>query len=132
MTARVTIAAATQLGREAVRFAERNPFSDCKGEAERRLNVAFAAGYAEQWKANASHYRGAPMGRIPAACDSPDMAARIYASRVRINSGGYESGTGVYWGIGQPLYRVEQGGCEDWIRARSRADAIEQFKESDQ
>lgn len=77
-----------------------------------------------------SQYRGAPMGRVAAGCESPDKAARIYASRVRINGGGYDSG-GAYWGLGKPLYYVEQGGRETWIRAADRASAIQQFKESE-
>lgn len=77
----------------------------------------------------ATQYRGAPLGRVPADCPEPDKAARVYASRVRLNSGGYDSG-GAYWGIGAPLYYVEQGGRESWIRAADRAAAIRQFKES--
>lgn len=69
------------------------------------------------------------MGRVPRECAQPDKRARIYASRVRLNSGGYDS-SGAYWGFGQALYYVEQGGREAWLRAADRASAIKQFEES--
>lgn len=55
--------------------------------------------------------RGASLGRP----DRPSLGAgavvsKFYLQRVRINSGGYDSG-GAYWGIGSPLYWAS---CPDY------------------
>jgi hypothetical protein len=53
---------------------------------------------------------------------------RIYARRVRLDRGGYDSG-GAYWGTGAPLYRVfdEGGNFEDFVRAPSSVAAKTSF-----
>jgi hypothetical protein len=45
---------------------------------------------------------GAPMGRAGVHGD-PDQAWKFCLRKVRLDSGGYDSG-GAYWGIGQTLY----------------------------
>lgn len=49
---------------------------------------------------------------------------KLYAERVRLNAGGYDS-RGRYWGQGAPLYRVsdEDGNIDEHVRASSAADA---------
>lgn len=66
---------------------------------------------------------GAPMGR-PTGPDYLEVSAGpFYLRRIRINGGGYDSG-GAYWGLGPPLFYVEdQDGNSSFFRARSREDA---------
>ena len=45
---------------------------------------------------------GAPMGRSGSKGD-PDWPYKISLTRIRLDSGGYDSG-GAYWGHDQPLY----------------------------
>jgi hypothetical protein len=45
---------------------------------------------------------GAPMGRNEQGIKPTDKT-KVYKKRVRLDSGGYDSG-GAYWGIGSPLY----------------------------
>lgn len=54
------------------------------------------------------------------------MSNIIYAHKVRLDKQGYERGTGYYYGIGLPVYRVELPGGDTLyeIRAWNRADAI--------
>lgn len=73
---------------------------------------------------------GAPMGRA----DKPNMwtkpgpmldeSVKFSLRRVRLNSGGYDSG-GAYWGIGKPLYWASNadGTAEMFFRASTRGDA---------
>lgn len=63
--------------------------------------------------------RGAPMGR-PERNKAPS-GAKFQLIRIRINSGGYDSG-GAYWGIGTPLYwaTTEDGATEFFFRAVDR------------
>lgn len=76
---------------------------------------------------------GAPMGRVdqPNKYSGyqaiPDMAHKFNLVRVRINSGGYDSG-GAYWGQrlnGQSLYWAtnETGTIDRWLDAKCREDA---------
>jgi hypothetical protein len=63
---------------------------------------------------------GAPMGRYT----GPDFldvdAGKIHLQRVRLDSGGYDSG-GAYWGRGTPLwYAMDQDGNSRFFRAASR------------
>ena len=68
-----------------------------------------------------SSRRGAPMGR-PGGHIDPD-SPRYHLRRIRLNSGGYDSG-GAYWGLGASLYWVaDQEGEGDFFRARNRDDA---------
>lgn len=75
---------------------------------------------------------GASMGR---ASFGHDFAGRIYVSRVRLDSGGYDSG-GAYWGHGEPLYAASDTIVGDatfskafaTVRAKSRAEAIAKIK----
>jgi hypothetical protein len=61
---------------------------------------------------------GAPMGRLSRA--SLDTSARLYLRRVRLDSGGYDSG-GAYWGIGAPLWvAMDQDGDCIFLRASTR------------
>ncbi len=72
---------------------------------------------------------GAPMGRRDFRGD-PDYEYHIHLTRVRLDSGGYDSG-GAYWGHGQPLYMAEAGpnGTDEvaelrvFLRASSRLEA---------
>lgn len=68
---------------------------------------------------------GAPMGRHGSL--HPANEAKVRVSRVRLNSGGYDSG-GAYWGIGKPLYwvRSDDGDVTEFFRAWDREEAKEQ------
>lgn len=74
---------------------------------------------------NVSSKYGAPMGRASYAARDADApgVARLSLQRVRINSGGYDSG-GAYWGLGEPLYVATDGdGIEVFVRAPDRESA---------
>lgn len=64
--------------------------------------------------------RGASMGR-PSHLDLPAASPKVSLRRIRLDSGGYDSG-GSYWGIGWPLYWVgsDCGSVDLWFRARDR------------
>ena len=66
---------------------------------------------------------GAPMGRRTDRNNGTEGVVKTYLKRVRIDSGGYDSG-GAYWGLGQPLFEAfnDEGFCE-YLRARSREEA---------
>jgi hypothetical protein len=55
---------------------------------------------------------GAPMGRAHDGIDgftafaASEFAGKVRLARVRLDSGGYDSG-GAYWGTGVPLWRAE-------------------------
>lgn len=55
-----------------------------------------------------------------------DTTARLSVRRVRLNSGGYTSSSGQYFGLGAPLYHVtdEDDAVDFWIRASSRGSAL--------
>jgi hypothetical protein len=59
---------------------------------------------------------GAPMGRPdnahPGLVDEP---MKFYLGRVRLNSGGYDSG-GAYWGHGAPLYWAQSDDVSWFLR----------------
>lgn len=62
---------------------------------------------------------GAPFGRVEHK-PAPDTPRKFYLRRIRINSGGYDSG-GAYWGLGAPLYwATDDNGAELFFRARNR------------
>ena len=63
---------------------------------------------------------GAPMGRRTGPDYLETSEGKIHLVRVRLNSGGYDSG-GAYWGIGAPLWYAEDldGNCR-FFRAASR------------
>lgn len=65
--------------------------------------------------------RGASMGRANAGTAAPEYV-RWTLQRVRLNSGGYDSG-GAYWGHGQPLYWASNGDTERFFRAADRTTA---------
>ncbi|WP_316206011.1 hypothetical protein [Bradyrhizobium sp. SZCCHNR3058] len=77
---------------------------------------------------------GAPMGRSSDHLSGliiTDKDSPFTLQRVRLNSGGYDSG-GAYWGHGQPLYwwsvTLREDGCRDddcsgFMRASDRDDA---------
>ena len=69
---------------------------------------------------------GASMGR-GAYGQEEEIEGRVYATRIRLDSGGYDKG-GAYWGSGAPLYHVyDQGGrFERFVRASSSKAAKEQ------
>lgn len=76
------------------------------------------------WCGNPS--RGAALGR-PTVMDAPkDFSGRLFVSRVRLDSGGYDK-NGTYFGAGPPLYWVasEDGDIDFMLRANSREDARE-------
>ena len=49
---------------------------------------------------------------------------KVSLQRIRLNSGGYDSG-GAYWGLGRPLYWAgsDIGAVDIWFRASDRAAA---------
>lgn len=66
---------------------------------------------------------GAPMGRHTGPDYLETCAGPLYLRRIPLNSGGYDAG-GAYWGLGQPLYYVEdQDGNSQFLRASSRGAA---------
>lgn len=78
--------------------------------------------------------RGSPIGRWECWDRvSRDKSIRVY--RVRLDSGGYDDG-GAYWGLGAPLYCLEQSECQRidangviryfrvFVRAHSKLEAI--------
>jgi hypothetical protein len=73
---------------------------------------------------NVSSKYGAPMGRRSsykhrAAGSRPKLSLQ----RVRLNSGGYDSG-GAYWGLGKPLYvATDFEGIEVFVRGDTREKA---------
>ena len=75
------------------------------------------------WCGNPS--RGAALGR-PTVMDAPkDFSGRLFVSRVRLNSGGYDK-NGTYFGHGPPsLYWIasEDGEIDFMARANSREEA---------
>lgn len=72
---------------------------------------------------NVSSRYGAPMGRHTGPDYLETSAGPLRLMRVRVNSGGYDSG-GVYWGLGMPLWYVEdQDGNSKFFRAASRETA---------
>ncbi len=77
-------------------------------------------------KVNCRH--GAPMGRHGRTEEVE--GGRYYLQRVRLDSGGYDSG-GAYWGIGQPLYRWSHEDASEcaFLRANDRDDAKERIRE---
>lgn len=73
---------------------------------------------------------GAPMGRHTGTNYLETEAGPLYLKRVPINSGGYDSG-GAYWGLGQPLYYVEdQDGNSQFLRAWDRESAKSAIREN--
>lgn len=66
---------------------------------------------------------GAPMGRHTGPNYLETCAGKLSLRRVPINMGGYDRG-GAYWGIGQPLWYVEDAdGNSQFFRAASRPAA---------
>lgn len=74
---------------------------------------------------------GAPMGRVSYHMTT---SAKLYVSRVRLDSGGYDSG-GAYWGHGSPVYAASDTLVGDTpesavfmtVRAKDRATAKAHF-----
>ena len=68
-------------------------------------------------------FRGAPFGR-PGTTGPQTDRPRFYLSRLRLNSGGYDT-SGCYWGLGPPLYQyqTEDGSSSGTCRARTRDGA---------
>lgn len=71
-----------------------------------------------------SNRYGAPMGRrYTERFTLEALGTPLYLRRIRLNSGGYDAG-GAYWGLGPPLFYVEDGvGNSRFFRARDRAEA---------
>lgn len=67
---------------------------------------------------------GASMGRRTVGRDSVAGAKpRLYVQRVRLDSGGYDSG-GAYWGHGAALWRISDNDLfETYLRAATREAA---------
>lgn len=66
---------------------------------------------------------GAPLGRHTGPDYLDTDAGRLYLHRVPLDAGGYDKG-GAYWGLGAPLWYVEdQNGNSQFLRARDRAAA---------
>lgn len=68
--------------------------------------------------------RGAPLGRDDKPSLCPNVRRKFQVMRIRLNSGGYDSG-GAYWGIGPRLYWASciDGSIEFFFRAKDRAAA---------
>ena len=62
---------------------------------------------------------GASMGRRDYGYEE-EIEGRVYATRIRLDSGGYDKG-GAYWGSGERLYHVYDAGgrFERFVRATS-------------
>ena len=78
---------------------------------------------------------GARMGRAGVGPIDPDNHTKWYLQRVRINSGGYDSG-GAYWGAGTPVFWAIQSNPADgedaeelFFRAKNRVAAKEHLLE---
>lgn len=66
---------------------------------------------------------GAPLGRHTGPDYLETCAGPLYLRLIRLDRGGYDAG-GAYWGLGQPLFHVEdQDGNSQFLRAASREDA---------
>lgn len=66
---------------------------------------------------------GAPMGRRDDALDFSEPNS-VNLFEVKLDSGGYDNG-GAYWGVGEnPIFVARQGGAIQFVRARSRLDAL--------
>lgn len=78
---------------------------------------------------------GAPMGRA-SAHPGTDPHCTIRVSRVRLDSGGYDSG-GAYWGHGAPLWYASgidefdgsRDAIEDFTRAHNKPAALAYWRE---
>lgn len=69
---------------------------------------------------------GAPMGRN---AYHAEPFAILTARHISLDAGGYDAG-GAYWGLGQPLWRVECDGLPaSYIRAETSSQAIKQAAE---
>ena len=66
---------------------------------------------------------GASMGRRDSVAEALDVK-KLHLERVRLNSGGYDSG-GAYWGQGAPLYVAWGDGQEMFFRTKDRREAKE-------
>lgn len=59
------------------------------------------------------------------------MTDKVYMERVRLNRGGYDS-FGSYWGVGGPLWRIDDPQAENGarhLRARDREHAKAVYRE---
>jgi hypothetical protein len=65
--------------------------------------------------------------------EDPDAPVKFHLFRFHLDSGGYERGSGAYWGLGDPMWRAigedEDMVNEMFIRAASRHSAKEQVLE---
>ena len=79
---------------------------------------------------NVSSRYGAPMGRCSTtARDLPTGPVKLYLQRIRLDSGGYDSG-GAYWGIGAPLYvATDHEDVTLFVRGSSRDQAKQAVRE---
>jgi hypothetical protein len=70
------------------------------------------------------------MGRVEARGQDLSAPLKFSVRRVRINSGGYDSG-GAYWGTGAPLYYCLSDcmSVEVYLRANDHADAKRKVSE---
>ena len=54
---------------------------------------------------------------------------KIYANKIRMtNDGCYQIKTGRYFGQGMPVYHIQCGDLDDYIRANTRTEAVMKFK----
>lgn len=69
---------------------------------------------------------GAPLGRGQSHAIDRSAPIRFHLVRVRLNSGGYDSG-GAYWGFGRPLYWASA----EEIPAQYDRDYVDRFYRAD-
>jgi hypothetical protein len=72
---------------------------------------------------NACSRYGADMGRREYRLTDPNTRVRLHVARVRLDSGGYDSG-GAYWGMGAPLYRVWS---DDAVETPTGPESVDYF-----
>jgi hypothetical protein len=94
------------------------------------LGVATVAGII--WAAATGHLPSNLLGHHSAHAPSSGGGRRLYAERVRLDRGGYDS-SGRYWGTGQALYRVSTDDSEidEYVRADSAAAAKAKVKKGE-
>lgn len=108
----------TERGKQALALAKRHRedlypkerrLKEHRARISRTRNSKLSKGYTKY---------GADMGR-----HSTPVSGKVTLERMRIDSGGYDSG-GAYWGTGEPLWRAQdEDGNEQFFRAKDRKAA---------
>lgn len=102
-----------------------------RAEIERLNQYAATARRCGEW-AEADEYQehARDLGRRLEAIESR-APVKVTLRRVRLDSGGYDSG-GAYWGLGEPLFwaGTEGGELDSFFRAADRAAAVAHVRET--